>query len=120
VRADAALTQAYLDGEVWISRQILRELTKALLTTSIAAGQLDHSWVFRAVRTCLLNFRICDEGQDVLDTLLELIEKRNLPPRLVHDANIVATMLTNGVSKLITNDKSDFVPLSDLVTIVEI
>ena len=38
--------------------------------------------------------------------------------RQVHDTNIVATMLTYGIPRIVTNNPDDFAPFAALITII--
>jgi len=65
-------------------------------------------------------FLIADENLNTTAKLLHLIEKHNVMGKQVHDCNIVATMLTNNISKLLTNNSSDFDRFSSMIEIVTI
>ena len=50
--------------------------------------------------------------------LLDLIARYGVRGRLVHDANIVATMLTHGIPRLLTFNARDFRRFGDLIEIM--
>ena len=50
--------------------------------------------------------------------LLHLLSSVQVAGKQVHDANIVATMLTYGVPKLLTNNTADFARFGHLITVV--
>jgi predicted nucleic acid-binding protein len=53
-------------------------------------------------------FRIGEENATVTARLLDLLERTPVGGRQVHDANIVATMLSHGVTRLVTENTADF------------
>ena len=63
-------------------------------------------------------FRIADENATVTARLLDLLERTPVGGRQVHDANIVATMLTHGVTRLLTENVKDFKRFADLITVL--
>jgi len=64
-------------------------------------------------------FQIADETEQVTDRLIELIKNFYINGKRIHDANIVATMLTNSISRLFTVNVTDFKKFKeiDIVTI---
>ncbi len=53
-------------------------------------------------------FKIADETAEVTAQLLDLLKTYPTGGKQVHDANIVATMLVNGVDTLLTMNVDDF------------
>jgi predicted nucleic acid-binding protein len=53
-------------------------------------------------------FHFLEESHKVAQTLRELIATHRLKGRRIHDANIVATMLSAGISHCITADTTDY------------
>jgi predicted nucleic acid-binding protein len=66
-------------------------------------------------RTTLL-----EEDARVTDRLLRLIDDVECGGKQVHDANIVATMLVNGVGTVITMNVGDFERFASYVSIVRL
>jgi len=63
-------------------------------------------------------FIIVDEISIVTQNLYKLIEKHNLSGKKIHDANIVATMQTYNIRKLLTNNVKDFERFTEVIEIV--
>ena len=101
-----------------VSPQVLREyLAVANRLPSAGCGTplndvLDNIDSFRA------SFRVVADDPAVLDRLVTLIRQIPTAGRRVHDANIVATMLTHGVRRLLTHNTGDFERYAQLITIV--
>lgn len=106
-KLEAALTPQ------WISRQVLREYlaTLARPRTGIAIADLTA-----AVRQFEMRFRVAEDGLLVTAHLLELLEQGYSTQ--VHDTNIVATMQSIGVSRILTNNPGDFSPFTHLINII--
>jgi len=107
----AALEQQHVP--LWISRQVIREYLATLVRPrmGIPLVELAH-----AVRSFELRYQVADEGPLVTTQLLTFIEQGM--SRQVHDSNIVATMLTYGISRIVTNNPDDFAPFAALITII--
>lgn len=52
--------------------------------------------------------------------LVDLMENVSIDGSLVHDANIVATMLAHGVDRLLTHNTGDFARFSHLITVLSL
>jgi len=63
-------------------------------------------------------FRIAEENATVTARLLDLLQRTPVGGRQVHDANIVATMLTHGVTRLLTENVKDFQRFADMITVL--
>ena len=64
-------------------------------------------------------FEILEDGPGVAAQLVQLCRTIALAGRQVHDANIVATMLAHGETRLLTSNRSDFRRFGQLIEIVE-
>lgn len=107
--ARQALAHRHAAGaELWISRQVLRECVAVLTRPQTYAVPMSGSDVAARIRSLESQFRVADETSDVTAQLLRLIESVPTGGKQVHDANIVATMLVNGVGTLLTANAPDF------------
>jgi predicted nucleic acid-binding protein len=70
------------------------------------------------VRFFQSRFRVAEDGPQVTEKLLELMEQVTFGGRQIHDANIVATMLAYGVNRLLTHNVGDFTRFSQFITIL--
>lgn len=64
------------------------------------------------------SFVILPDTEEVLNRLLQLIAEVPVGGKQVHDANIVATMLANEISTLLTHNIIDFTRYNTLITIL--
>lgn len=60
---------------------------------------------------------LLEESESVTMKLLDLLHRYGTTGKQVHDANIVATMVTSGVSSLITRNTDDFSRFVDITCI---
>jgi len=70
------------------------------------------------VRFFQSQFRVTEDGPQVTEKLLELMEQVAIGGKQVHDANIVATMLVHGVHNLLTHNTGDFARFSQFITVL--
>lgn len=64
-------------------------------------------------------FDVADDSRGtVFDCLLLLLETVVVGGKQIHDANIVATMLSYGVPRLLTHNVSDFTRYSGLIEVL--
>src|SRR4051794_3145725 len=89
--------------ELWVSRQILREYLASLSRPQTFAKPRPARELVGDIRYLLGHFQLAEEGSPVTEKLLELIETVEVGGKQIHDANIVATMLVNGIPALLTH-----------------
>jgi len=107
-QALTAINNARLAGRtIWISRQVIREYL-ATLTRPQTFGQLPKATVLAQVVQFISQFEVADDTIAVTRQLVALIENHQVGGKQVHDANIVATMLANGIPCLLTHNTKDF------------
>jgi len=114
--ARRAISEANMNGiHFGLSGQILREyLTVA--TRPIAANGLGLS-VGDALENCAQFSKralFYDETEEVAFRLRELIAVSGMHGKQIHDVNVVATMLTHGLRKLLTANVKDFESFTDI------
>ncbi len=100
-----------------MSRQVLREYLAALSRPQTFAKPRPVRELTGDIRYFLSHFQLAEEGPEVTEKLLELIETIEVGGKQVHDANVVATMLVNGVPVLLTHNVEDFVRFGGLIMI---
>ena len=101
-------------AEQWLSFQILREYLSAM--TRLPAVPLPG--ILKNIRKYRRSFRLASDSNLVHDELLALLISIPCGGKQVHDANIVATMLVNGVPNLLTHNVADFTRFDKLITIL--
>jgi predicted nucleic acid-binding protein len=105
----AALTRLEADdATLWVSPQVLREYLAVVTRPQATAPALPMAIAVTDVRRFRATFDVAAEGPSVLDHLLDLVAAHRSAGRQVHDANIVATMLENGIRRLLTFNAADF------------
>jgi predicted nucleic acid-binding protein len=107
-------------NELWISRQVLREYFSVVTRPSLgdpARPVLSPSEAINAVECFLETFWIAEDGPDVTAILLALVASHGVAGRLIHDANIVATMMAYSISTLPTFNASDFRRFTPSITV---
>ncbi len=118
--ARASLERAFLGAEpLRISRQVIREY--------LAVVTRPQSWPVAMAREDALgdvgrlvgNFEVLEDGPAVTSILMSLCREISVGGRQIHDANIVATMLTYGERRLLTLDVSDFRRFGNHIELVD-
>lgn len=116
--AHAANETRYNAGtELWISRQIIREYLATLTRPQTFSKPQPTSTAIERARFFQNRFRVAEDGPQVTEKLLELMEQVPIGGKQVHDANIVATMLIHGVHHLLTHNTADFARFSQFITV---
>ena len=109
-----ALTVLETSGvQLWISRQVMREYLATLIRPKMGIGTAE---LVNAVRSFELRYQVAEDSPLVTAQLLLFLEQGI--SRQVHDTNIVATMLTYGVPRILTNNPGDFMPFQSLITVI--
>jgi predicted nucleic acid-binding protein len=119
-RATAALENA-VGGEprLAISRQIVREYLAVATRPGGESEPLAMSDALADVARFMRSFNILEDGPVVAEQLLRPCRTVQVVGRQVHDANIVATMLAHGESRLLTANRRDFQRFEQQIEIVE-
>jgi predicted nucleic acid-binding protein len=104
--------------ELWISRQVVREYLAQVSRPQGTNPPLTIDQIMAQMGMIQASFRIADETEAVMKELLQLIQAVPMGGKQVHDANIVATMLVNGIDRLLTHNIDDMKRFSDRITIV--
>jgi predicted nucleic acid-binding protein len=94
--------------ELWISRQILREYLIQVTHPRNFPTPIALEIGSEQLTNIMNSFQIADETAAVTAQLIALLRAYPTGGKQIHDANIVATMLTNGVDTLLTMNVADF------------
>lgn len=115
----AAIETSYEVGiELWISRQVLREFLAVLSRPQRFANPMPISTLIERVHFFERYFRVAEDGPRVTERLLALLEQVTVGGKLVHDANIVATMQAYGICQLLTHNTDDFTRFSSFISLL--
>jgi len=119
VAARSRIDQHYEAGdELWISRQVLREYLAIMSRPQQFSQSLPISALLDDIRYFESHFRVADEGPEVTAKLLELMARIPVAGKQVHDANIVATMLANGIPAILIHNVGDFDRFSPRIGVI--
>jgi predicted nucleic acid-binding protein len=103
--------------ELWVSRQVLREYLVQASRPGFMTHPIDMIQAEKQILLIKSAYRIADETEKVTKRLLTLLKRYPTAGKQVHDANIVATMLVNGISTLLTTNEKDFARFEDVITL---
>jgi predicted nucleic acid-binding protein len=110
----AVITAHELAGTpLWISRQIIREYLATLARPHVG---IPMTVLTATVRQFEVRFQMVDEGPAVTAQLLTLLEQGYSAQ--VYDTNIIATMQTIGIRRILTNNPGDFMPFASFITVI--
>ena len=101
----------------WISSQILREFLAVVTRPQTGTQATPIAEALAQARFFSQRFWIAEDGPNVRARLLTVLTAYPTAGRQIHDANIVATMLANGIKRLLTFNVADFRRFRDLITI---
>jgi predicted nucleic acid-binding protein len=93
---------------LWISRQVLREYAVVMSRAWFIEKPLDSEKIVADINKWTSIFSIADELESVTKNLTTLITSYNISGKRIHDANIVATMMSYSISHLFTKNVDDF------------
>lgn len=97
------------DGaEIWISRQVLREYAVVMSRPENVERPLKSSEIAEDLNKWQKIFNVGDETNEVTQSLIDLLKRYDLRGKRIHDANIVATMITYDIKNIFTYNTSDF------------
>ena len=119
--AERTLKTALDSGRVvYISRQIVREYLAVVTRPQPWSPPLAMQDALERARSLMDKFSILEDGPEVTATLLELCRQVPAGGRQIHDANIVATMLTYNQTRLLTFNPRDFRRYRNMIELVDI
>ena len=101
-----------------ISPQIVREFLAAATRQNVGGGGIPLDDILENIATFRAEFRIVEDSPTALDNLIALARQIPMAGRQIHDANIVATMLTHSIQRLLTHNTADFARFAHLITIL--
>ena len=118
-RSQAALSRMRQDGTpLWLSRQVFREYLAAATRPQASGPALPMAAAIADVQGLHAAFNVAEDGPNVFDRLLQLLAAHPGGGKQVHDANIVATMLAHGETRLLTFNDPDFRRSTSLIEVV--
>jgi predicted nucleic acid-binding protein len=103
---------------LWISRQVLREYLVVMSRPGSVSVPVAIADLVADVQSFESQFNIAEDGPVVMSHMLTLLTSIPCSGKQVHDANVVATMLTHGIPQLLTHNVSDFNRFSGQITVL--
>ena len=104
--------------EMWLSRQVLREFLAALTRPQSFCRQYPLEDLLTASQEYERQFVVAEDQDLVTQQLYLLLDKVPCGGKQIHDANIVATMLTFDIPRIITYNFTDFFRFSGFIDVV--
>ena len=118
LRARTALARLRAQGRVAVPRQVLREYLAVTTRPQSWSRALTLAEAVADIDRFIRRFAILEDGQTVWDELMRLTRSFVFGGKQVHDANIVATMLAHGETRLLTFNEPDFRRFGTLIEVV--
>jgi len=94
--------------ELCIIPQIVREYLVILTRGDIFEEQFTPEEALDELEAILPTFILLDENEETVSHLRNLVRRYQVRGKSVHDANIVASMLTHDITRLVTYNTRDF------------
>ena len=98
-----------------VTTQILREYLVVLTRGTVFEKSFSVDQVLAHIQTLLPSLTVLDEPLASADLLRTLVQRYQVRGKNIHDANIVAVMLTHGVRRLATYNQADFQRFDEIV-----
>lgn len=113
-----ALARLNRGEPVCVTRQVLREYISATTREQSWSQPFTLAEAIGDVERFIRRFRVLDDGPPVWAELIGLSRRFDFAGKQAHDANIVATMLAHGETRLLTFNAADFRRFGSVVEVV--
>jgi predicted nucleic acid-binding protein len=97
-----------------VTTQILREYLVVLTRGTVFEKSFGTDQALEHVGAFLPTLTLLDEPVAAADLLRELVGRYQIRGKQIHDANVVAVMLTHGIHRLVTYNRVDFVRFDEI------
>jgi predicted nucleic acid-binding protein len=115
IRCATALNKLMRSNKtICISSQVLREYFAISTNKTLFKKPLTFKQAAGKMKEFLSRFTLVSEKKSTIHTLITLIEKYSISRQQIHDLNIVATMIDNDISNLLTYNKKDFAQIREI------
>jgi predicted nucleic acid-binding protein len=105
---------------LWISSQVIREYLAVLSRPDVNGKKIADELLINDVKRLRTEYHVFFEGDETLDNLQMLLSLCPTGGKQIHDANIVATMISNDLKVLLTHNVADFVRFNKFITTITI
>ena len=99
---------------LFISSQILREYFAVSTNQNIFKRPLTYKQAVSKMKEFLTRFTLVNEKESTIHILITLIGKYAVSRQKIHDMNIVATMIDNDITHLLTYNVQDFKQINEI------
>jgi len=99
---------------LFVSSQILREYFAISTNRNIFKKPLTSKQATAKMKEFLARFTLVYEKESTIHALISLIGKYAISRQKIHDMNIVATMVDNDITNLLTYNVKDFSQISEI------
>jgi predicted nucleic acid-binding protein len=101
----------------FVSPQVCREFLSVMTRAPVAGLAFSTAEALEVLGGWLAECSLLDETGDVVGELFRLVARYDVKGKKVHDANVVATLTANRITRLATLNQSDFRRYEDLVSL---
>lgn len=101
--------------DLCVTTQVLREYLVVLTRGAIFEQSFSVDQVLAQIEALLSSLHVLDEPLAAADVLRTLVGQYEIRGNHIHDANIVAVMLTHGIHRLATYNQRDFLQFDEIV-----
>lgn len=101
-----------------ISGQVIRELISVCTVSRFLSRPLNWGELQQELDAILIQTMILIENETSIRMLIDLGSRYQVQGKQIHDANIVATMLTHGINRLVTFNPGDFKRFDEIELVV--
>jgi Predicted nucleic acid-binding protein, contains PIN domain len=115
VQCADTLNKLHQSGTIlFISSQILREYFAVSTNRNIFKKPLTYKQAVSKMKEFIARFTLVHEKESTIHILITLIGKYAVSRQKIHDMNIVATMVDNDITHLLTYNVQDFKQISEI------
>ncbi len=102
------------DYEIYISSQVLREFFAVATNRKFFKKPLSVEEAVLKIEEFENNFTVLYDSANSLSRLKELVQRYQIKKQDIHDANIVATMVTNDLKEIYSFNRKDFIDYEEI------
>lgn len=98
-----------------VTTQVLREYLVILTRGQIFSQVFSIDEAVQEIEALLQSLEVIGEIQESSDRLRDIVQRYQVHGKQIHDANLVATMITFGISHLATYNQKDFKRFQEII-----
>jgi len=108
------------NNQLYISNQIIREYLSVLSRPDANGKRIANELLMNDINRLRTEYHVIYENSQTIDNLQTLFSTFSIGGKQIHDANIVATMLTNDIKLLLTHNIEDFKRFNEIISTLTI